>query len=824
MSLTFIVRRLNPRFHAVNQSSSEADNILEISDHYNTNLRYLKIGRYIFKVSFNPNVATNEIYLNYFHRRLLRVDPGATVACLSVRSHDDFPKIDKITFEIDTLRARTSDKFLDENTGLIEYFKREYNAHLITKGQKIAFNYLNNAFILSCEEFTVENELKQSLALYGWIDVSTTVYLKRRSGVLPTIKPGHEVLEVIEKLAPFHDGLGAIETPAASRRPRRGSIYGASASASVPLRSSSKPSRSSSKPPVSEHSNVYGRRPKRARPATSASASMQESVSVPTGDKLNGSRNLVDFNYNLETMGVGGLLDSFKEIFRRAFLSRLYPKEMIEKLGIKHIRGIIFHGPPGTGKTLLARKIGELLNCSSIKVVNGPELLNRFVGQSEENIRNLFTEAEEEYSLRGRESGLHLIILDEMDALCKKRGTYQGAAVHDSIVNQLLTKMDGVNTADNFLIIGMTNRLDLLDEALLRPGRFELHIEIGLPDDKARTEILQIYLSPLIKHNLVDQTINSGELSLYLSELTKNYTGAELEALVKSAVTHALNRNLEEMKTAHASHITNSASNSHNNSSHNKNTKQYGPRLLSFEKEPITIRRNDFQKALTDIIPNYGLGQTSNDLRKQYLPYGLLNYGYAWEQLENKLKTTFSKIRDSENLHFNVLVSGHSGTGLSALAVNYALELGSSCVKLITKEDILGLDETSQSEKIKELYDEATKSREAVIILDAVELLISYCRVGEKYSNAVLQSIFAILRSHPKKGRRVTVIATMNSELLQVFKGFNSAFDYHLEVPCLDRDAVKVLYTCHNFLPTTQSVKYTESGQIGIKQLLKQIF
>ena len=141
-------------------------------------------------------------------------------------------------------------------------------------------------------------------------------------------------------------------------------------------------------------------------------------------------------------MGIGGLDSEFSSIFRRAFASRIFPPALVEKLGIQHVKGILLYGPPGTGKTLMARQIGKMLNASEPKVVNGPEILNKFVGQSEENIRKLFADAEKEYKEKGDESGLHIIIFDELDAICKQRGsTNNGTGVGDSVVNQLLSKV-----------------------------------------------------------------------------------------------------------------------------------------------------------------------------------------------------------------------------------------------------------------------------------------------------------------------------------------------------------------------------------------------
>merc|ERR1719420_755045 len=196
-------------------------------------------------------------------------------------------------------------------------------------------------------------------------------------------------------------------------------------------------------------------------------------------------------DFNFESLGIGGLDRQFDEIFRRAFASRVYPAHAVAKLGIHHVKGMLLHGPPGTGKTLIARQIGKMLNGKEPKVVKGPEILSKYVGASEENIRNLFADAEEEQASKGEESELHIIIFDEIDSICKQRGSARdGTGVHDTIVNQLLTKIDGVDALNNILLIGMTNRKDMLDDAMLRPGRLEVQIEIGLPDEGGQHQFL----------------------------------------------------------------------------------------------------------------------------------------------------------------------------------------------------------------------------------------------------------------------------------------------------------------------------------------------
>ena len=151
---------------------------------------------------------------------------------------------------------------------------------------------------------------------------------------------------------------------------------------------------------------------------------------------------------------------------------------------MKHVKGILLYGPPGTGKTLIARQLSKALDIDekNYKKVDGPEIFNKYVGESENNIRKLFEKAKSDEKALGPKSPLHVVVFDEIDAVCKQRGMYENSSqTNDAVVNQLLSIIDGVDALNNILVIGMTNRKDLLDEAILRPGRFEVHIEVKLP-------------------------------------------------------------------------------------------------------------------------------------------------------------------------------------------------------------------------------------------------------------------------------------------------------------------------------------------------------
>src|SRR4051812_18344909 len=163
---------------------------------------------------------------------------------------------------------------------------------------------------------------------------------------------------------------------------------------------------------------------------------------------------------------------------------RMLDAEEISRIEELIPRGMIFWGPPGTGKTLFAKGMAASLG-AAITIVSGPELKSKWVGESEENLRRIFHQA--------RQCAPSIIVFDELDSFASARGTYTGSGVEHSMVNQLLTEMDGFRKEELVFVIGTTNFVEILDPALLRPGRFEFHLHIPYPDADARREILRIY-------------------------------------------------------------------------------------------------------------------------------------------------------------------------------------------------------------------------------------------------------------------------------------------------------------------------------------------
>eukprot|EP00249_Psilotum_nudum_P022983 c28712_g1_i1 orf=181-2289(+) len=482
-----------------------------------------------------------------------------------------------------------------------------------------------------------------------------------------------------------------------------------------------------------------------------------------SGIKIDNQRGGVSNNlfkqkdFNFQKLGIGGLDAEFQDIFRRAFASRVFPAHVIRKLGINHVKGLLLYGPPGTGKTLIARQIGKMLNGQEPKVVNGPEVLSKFVGETEKNIRDLFADAENDQKTRGDQSELHIVIFDEIDAICKTRGsTRDGTGVHDSIVNQLLTKIDGVEALNNILLIGMTNRKDLLDEALLRPGRLEVQIEIGLPDERGRIQILQIHSSKMKENSFLSADVNLEELAAR----TKNFSGAELEGLVKSAVSFALNRqiSLDDLSKP-------------------------------LDEENIKVTMDDFLQALQEVKPAFGAAMSSLEMCRLN---GMLECGERHKHIQETVMTLVDQVKRSERTPLlTCLLEGPNGSGKTALAATIGIDSEFPFVKIVSAETMVGLSETSKCGVITKVFEDAYKSPLSIIILDDIERLLEYVSIGPRFSNLILQTLFVLLKRIPTKSRKLLVIGTSSACEVLNDMGLTEAFNVILNVPELPSEDIR---------------------------------
>src|SRR5579863_2177851 len=257
---------------------------------------------------------------------------------------------------------------------------------------------------------------------------------------------------------------------------------------------------------------------------------------------------------------LGGLRNEVQKIREMVELPMRHP-ELFEKLGVEAPKGVLLYGPPGTGKTLLAKAVAGETN-SHFTSLSGPEIIGKFYGESEERLRDIFKQAEE--------NAPSIIFIDEIDSIAPKREEVTGE-LEKRIVSQLLTLMDGMKSRGKVVVIAATNRPDSIDPALRRPGRFDREIEIGIPDQQGRLEILQIHTRGMP----MESDVKLEEMA----RVTHGFVGADLQALAKEAAILAVRRVIPEISM--------------------DETKVPAKTL-----NKIKVKMQDFQDALRDVQPS----------------------------------------------------------------------------------------------------------------------------------------------------------------------------------------------------------------------------
>ncbi|KAH6677960.1 vesicular-fusion protein SEC18 [Verticillium dahliae] len=461
-------------------------------------------------------------------------------------------------------------------------------------------------------------------------------------------------------------------------------------------------------------------------------------------------------DFKFEDMGIGGLGEEFGTIFRRAFASRVFPPRLVEKLGIQHVKGILLFGPPGTGKTLIARQIGKMLNARPPKIINGPEVLN---------------------------NGLHIIIFDELDAVCKQRGSGAGG---------------GTGVAHNIRLIGMTNRKDMIDEALLRPGRLEVQLEIGLPDEDGRKEILMIHTNKMRENDIMDDSVDVQALAAQ----TKNYSGAEIAGVVKAATSFAFNRHTEVGEMA----------------------------KMKSDVASMKIKMEDFLAALTEVKPAYGVSE--DDLANS-IKMGIITYSRHIEDIIRTGMGYVNTLKEGQVLdRMSVLFHGPAESGKTAIASHIAMLSEYPFVKLVSPQNLTPFrDEFGKKDYLSKVFADAYKSPLSIVILDNFEQLIEWNPIGPRFSNTILDRLTSLIQSAPPKGRRLLVFVTTSELNVLKMLGVMKLFRRQIPVPAVStlRELESLLNQTNNFdsadinhiVNTISQDTGSQQVGIGIKTVLE---
>lgn len=276
--------------------------------------------------------------------------------------------------------------------------------------------------------------------------------------------------------------------------------------------------------------------------------------------------------------GVGGLDLALEEIRRRVWTPLCAPRSVLDELGAERVKGLLLYGPPGCGKSYLAARLASGLSRRPPTIISGPEIMDKYVGSSEAQLRQLFTSPPQvpprpgdaaDVMMVAEANELHVIVLDEFDAIARRRsdGMKGDTSTRDSVVNQLLVLMDGVAQLPvPTFVLALTNRRELIDGAILRPGRLEVHVEVDRPDERGRATILQIHAETMRASGRLSlegstgfadadggDTCTLGELvgdEAYgtwtegVAARTSGFSGAAMAAVVRAAVARALDRSV----------------------------------------------------------------------------------------------------------------------------------------------------------------------------------------------------------------------------------------------------------------------------------------
>ena len=464
---------------------------------------------------------------------------------------------------------------------------------------------------------------------------------------------------------------------------------------------------------------------------------------------------------------IGGLHEEIQRIREMVELPLRHP-ELFQRLGIRPPQGVLLHGPPGCGKTLLARAVANESEANFFPV-NGPEIMNKFYGGSEQNVRDIFEQAQKNLP--------SIIFIDELDAIAPKREEVTGE-VERRVVAQLLASMDGLTGRQNVIVIGATNRPDALDPALRRPGRFDREIEIGVPDKKGRHEILQIHTRgmPLAK----DVDLKK------LADMMHGYTGADLAGLCRETAMKSLRRYLPEI---------------------NVEEERVPPSVL----EKMEIKMEDFLNAYKEITPTAmrevyievptvqwtdvgGLESVKEELRE----------AVEWP-LKNPQVFTRMGIRPPKG----ILLFGPPGCGKTLLARAVATESEANFITIKGPEVFSKW--VGESEKaIREVFRKARMASPAVIFFDEFDSLVPRRGLGYADSGVTERVISQLLTEMDgiiTLADVVVIAATNRPDIVDPAVLRPGRFDRLVYVPDPDEKArLEILQIYTKEMPLTKDV------------------
>ncbi len=468
---------------------------------------------------------------------------------------------------------------------------------------------------------------------------------------------------------------------------------------------------------------------------------------------------------------LGGLKNEVQKIREMVELPMRHP-ELFDKIGVEAPKGVLLYGPPGTGKTLLAKAVAGETNAHFISL-SGPEIMGKHYGESEERIREIFSQAEE--------NAPSIIFIDEIDSIAPKRDEVSGE-LEKRIVSQLLTLMDGMKSRGKVVVIAATNRPDSIDPALRRPGRLDREIEIGIPDDEGRFDILSIHTRGMP----IDEKVDLKQIS----KTTHGFVGADLEVLSKEAAMRSLRRILPEIDL---------------------DEEKVSSEIL----QKIKITSDDFRDALKEVGPS-----ALREVQVQIPNVSWDDVG-GLDELKAELKEAVEwpiKYKDAYDYvdvesPKGILLHGPPGTGKTLIAKALAKMTESNFISIKGPE--LLSKWVGESEKgVREIFRKARQAAPCIIFLDEVDALVprrgsggSESHVTENVVSQILTEIDGLEELH-----NVLIIgATNRLDIVDEALLRPGRFDRIIKVPNPDEKGRQHIFEIHTKnKPLGSDVKISE--------------
>ena len=453
---------------------------------------------------------------------------------------------------------------------------------------------------------------------------------------------------------------------------------------------------------------------------------------------------------------IGGLRNEVQKVREMIELPLRHP-EIFERIGIEPPKGVLLHGPPGTGKTLLAQAVANETNANYYSIA-GPEIMSKFYGESEERLRDTFKQAQD--------NAPSIIFIDELDSIAPKRDEVSGD-VEKRIVSQLLTLMDGLEARGKVVVIGATNRVNSIDPALRRPGRFDREIEIGIPDEDGRLDILHIHTRGM---PLTDVKLE------YFAKITHGFVGADLESLCKEAAMHSLTRIIPEI-----------------------NLDQTKIPIEVLNK--IRIGNKDFEDALKDIHPS---AMREVQIQKPNVKWedigGLANVkNELSEAIEWPLK--HADLFDEADVKppKGILLYGSPGTGKTMIAKAVAANSEANFISIKGPELISKW--VGESEKgVREVFRKARQAAPSVIFFDEIDAIAPRRggTIGDfNVTERVVSQLLTELDGLEDLRNVVTIGATNRIDIVDNALLRPGRFDRIVEVPIPDKESRMEILRIH---------------------------